>query len=86
MIGYPRGPKRYKLWDPAHSSVVISQNVRFDKSSSYCQAGTVSDTSNDVNVESPTEILEDSDRESYCEHSSNKLNEVRLSWQKRVLL
>ena len=31
LVGYERGSKAYRLWNPATRSIVVSANVRFDK-------------------------------------------------------
>ena len=33
FLGYPRGVKGYRLWDPLEKKVIISQNVTFDEES-----------------------------------------------------
>ena len=33
FLGYPRGVKGYRLWDPLEKKVIISQDVTFDEES-----------------------------------------------------
>ena len=39
LLGYPRGVKGYRIWDPLEKKVVISWDVTFDEMSILKRSG-----------------------------------------------
>lgn len=74
LIGYARGSKGYKLWDPVRRSVIVSRDVRFDEDSSHDQHSSntdLYDNPGELNMEN----LLDKSEEPICNKKAEKIDE-----------